>query len=187
MMAFSSPPEAAKIGEKVPTFTATGADGKTYTPSGLEGKYVVLEWTNKDCPYVRRHYETGAMQATQAKAKEMGAVWLTVSTSAEGRQGYMPAAAHLAHMKDVKSNAVTVLLDSDGKLGRMFEAKTTPQVVLINPEGKLIYNGAIDDNPNPEPGAKVKNYLLEALTEAMAGKAVTVPTSRPYGCGVKYD
>ncbi|HEY0867105.1 MAG TPA: redoxin domain-containing protein [Fimbriimonas sp.] len=186
VVALSAPPEAAKLGEKVPAFTVAGADGKTYSPSALEGKFVVLEWTNKDCPYVARHYREGTMQATQAKAKEMGAVWLAVSTSSEGKQGYLPAEGHHEHLKAVKSSALTVLLDPDGKLGRIFDAKTTPQIAIIDPAGKLIYNGAIDDQPEPRPGAAARNHVLEALKEAMAGKAVTVATSKPYGCGVKY-
>lgn len=180
--------EPAKIGEKAPNFTVTGADGKSYSPSQFEGKYLVLEWTNKECPFVRKHYGSGNMQATQAKAEEMGAVWLSVCSSAPGMQGYMTADEQTAHLKEVKSKALTVLLDSDGKVGKLFGARTTPQIAVIDPTGKLIYNGAIDDKPTPDPAdiATARNHVLEALKEAMAGKPVTVATSRPYGCGIKY-
>jgi len=188
LMALQPPVEPAKIGDKAPEFTIAGADGKTYSPSQFEGKYLVLEWTNKDCPFVRKHYGSGNMQETQAEAKKLGAVWLSICSSASGKEGYLDASGQLAHMKEVKSNAVTVLLDSDGKVGKLFGAKTTPQIAIIDPKGKLIYNGAIDDQPTPDPASVpiAHNYALAALKEAMAGKPVTVATSRPYGCGVKY-
>lgn len=181
------PAEPAKVGEKAPVFTVGGADGKTYNLSNYAGKYVVLEWTNKDCPFVRKHY-AGNMQDTQKKAVEMGAVWLAVCSSAEGKQGYLDAAGHTAHLKEVKSYAKTVLLDTDGAIGKLYGAKTTPQIAIIDPQGKLIYNGAIDDKPTPNPAdvATARNHALEALKEAMAGKSVSVATSRPYGCSVKY-
>ncbi len=177
-----------KIGEPAPTFVANGADGKTYDLASYKGKFVVLEWTNKDCPFVKKHYGSNNMQQTQAKAKELGAVWFSVCSSAPGKQGYLDAAGFTNNLTKVGSKAVTVFMDPEGKLGHMYAAKTTPQIAIIDPSGKLIYNGAVDDkpSPNPEDIAGAKNYVLAALEEAIAGKSVTVATSRPYGCSVKY-
>jgi hypothetical protein len=125
------------------------------------------------------------MQSLQKQAKAKGVVWLSICTSGVGKQGYMTAPEHLEHLKAVKAEPAAVLLDTDGKVGRAYGAKTTPQVVLIDPKGMLLYNGAIDDSPKGDP-AKAKNYLKAAMEEALAGKPVTVTTSRPYGCSVKY-
>jgi len=178
----------ATVGEPSPTWSAPDSTGKTQSLDAYKGKYVVLEWTNKDCPFVKKHYGSGNMQSTQAKAKEMGAVWLTVISSAPGNQGYLPPAEVNSYREQMRVKSAATLLDADGKLGKLYDAKTTPQIVVINPEGKVIYNGAIDDKPSPDPAdiPSSKNYALSALTEAMAGKKVSVPTSRPYGCSVKY-
>jgi len=177
-----------KVGEAAPNFTLTDSEGKSQELSAYKGKFVVLEWTNKDCPYVKKHYESGSMQATQKEAKEMGAVWLSIISSAPGKEGYMDAADINAYRKDHKVAAKATLLDSNGKVGRLYGARTTPQIVIVNPEGNVIYEGAIDDQPSPDPDTLkgAKNYVLSALKEAMAGKPVTTPVSRPYGCGVKY-
>lgn len=175
----------AAIGEPAPAFSLPAVDGKTVALGDHKGKYVVLEWVNKDCPYVKGHYDKGGMQATQAEAKKMGAVWLSVCSSAPGKQGYMETDAWKEHIKASKIVANNVLLDADGKVGKLYNAKTTPQIVIIDPKGTMIYNGAIDNAQTSSPTPKV-NYALQALTESMAGKAVSVPTSRPYGCSVKY-
>lgn len=173
------------IGAPAPAFSLPGVDGKPVALADHRGKYVVLEWTNKDCPFVKGHYDKGGMQATQAEAKKMGAVWLSICSSAPGKQGYMDAERYQGHIKASKIVANSVLLDPDGKVGKLYNAKTTPQIVIVDPKGTMIYNGAIDNAQTENPTPRV-NYALQALTEAMAGKAVSVPTSRPYGCSVKY-
>ncbi len=175
----------AVIGQPAPTFSVPAADGKTYDLKSYEGKFVVLEWTNKGCHFVQDHYGSGHMQSLQRLAKEKGVVWLTICTSGVGKQGYLTAGEHVEHVKAVKAEPVAVLLDTDGKVGRAYGAKTTPQMVLIDPKGTLLYNGAIDDAPKGDP-SKAKNYLKLAMEEALAGKPVTTTTTRPYGCSVKY-
>ena len=179
---------APAIGAPAPAFTLPAVDGKTVTLSDLKGKYVVLEWTNKDCPFVKKHYGSGAMQATQAEAKKMGAVWLSICSSAPGNQGYMTAEEYKGYIKTAKVAATSVLLDPEGTVGHLYGARTTPQIVIIDPKGTVVYNGAIDDKPDasPESLKGARNYALDALKESMAGKPVAVSTSRPYGCGVKY-
>jgi peroxiredoxin len=178
----------AEIGKASPEWKLTDTKGKEHSLADFKGKYVVLEWVNKDCPFVKKHYGSGNMQATQKKAKEMGAVWLSICSSAPGKQGYMPADEADAYMKSAGFNSAAYLLDSSGVVGKIYNAKTTPQIVIIDPKGTVLYNGAIDDKPsaNPESLKDAKNYALAALTEAMAGKQVSVSTSQPYGCSVKY-
>lgn len=178
----------ATVGEPAPLFSLPSIEGKTVSLTDFKGKHVVLEWTNKDCPFVKKYYGSGAMQKTQAEAKAKGAVWLTLCSSAPGKQGYMPPDEFKAYAKDEKVAAAAVLLDPDGKVGKRYNARTTPQIVVIDPKGTIVYNGAIDDRPSPDPASLkgATNYALQALTESMAGKAVSVPTSRPYGCSVKY-
>jgi len=179
---------APKVGEPAPGFSLTDLSGQTHSLADYKGKYVVLEWNNPDCPFVKKHYESGNMQKLQEEARAKGAVWLTINSSAPGKQGaYAPD--KLAQLtKEKHAEPTAYLLDGDGKVGREYEAKTTPHMFVVNPEGKLIYEGGIDDKPTPSqgdiPGAN--NYVRAALTESMAGKPVTTPTSRPYGCSVKY-
>jgi peroxiredoxin len=179
---------AARVGERAPDFTATDSSGKTQKLSDSAGKFVVLEWTNRGCPYTQKHYNSGNMQRLQREWTAKGVVWLTVLSSAPGKQGYMTAAEENAYVKQVNASPTAILLDPTGALGHLYDAKTTPHIFIINPQGVLIYNGAIDDKPTTDladvNGAR--NYLSLALEEAMAGKQVTVATSRPYGCSVKY-
>ncbi len=186
--AVAQKPQTSLVGQDAPKFSMPAADGKTYDLSAYKGKYVVLEWTNKDCPFVKKHYGSGSMQATQKAAIEMGAVWLSIISSSPGSQGYLTADEVTSYRKDRGVNSTATLLDPEGKLGHMYNARTTPQIVIINPDGKVIYNGAIDNRPTPDPSSLegATNYCLQALKEAMAGKAVSVPTSKPYGCSVKY-
>jgi len=179
---------AARVGERAPDFTATDSNGKTHTLSEYAGKYVVLEWTNRDCPFTRKHYESGNMQALQRKWTSRGVIWLTVASSAPGAQGYVTAADENAYLAKSGAAPTAALLDSAGTLGHLYDAKTTPHMFVINPQGVLIYDGAIDDRPTTDTAdvTGAKNYVSLALEEAMAGKAVSVSTSRPYGCGVKY-
>jgi alkyl hydroperoxide reductase subunit AhpC len=178
---------AAKVGDPAPTFTATDTTGKVHTLSALKGKWVVLEWHNNGCPYVRRHY-AGNIQKLQHDWTAKGVVWFTVISSAPGLQGHVTAAEANAYAKAVKAAPTAILLDPKGDLGSRYEARTTPHMFVINPRGILVYNGAIDNKPSTDPAddAAVTNYVSAALTEGMAGKPITTPTSRPYGCSVKY-
>ncbi len=175
-------------GAAAPAFSVPGADGKTYRLSDYKGKYVVLEWTNKDCPYVLKHYNSGNMQQTQQKARDMGAVWFSVISSAEGQQGYLTADDATRHYKEVGSHANAILLDTTGSIGLAYGARNTPQIVIVGPDGNVVYHGAIDNRPSPDRKslAGATNYVLQALEESMASKPVTTPSSRPYGCRVHY-
>lgn len=187
-LAKSTPAAVLEIGKAAPDFSAVDSQGKTQTLEQYKGKFLVLEWTNPDCPFVQKHYGSGNMQATQAKARAMGAVWLSVLSSAKGNEGYMtPSETNAYRAKNnVKSNAT--ILDPSGELGHLYRAKTTPQIAIIDPNGKLIYYGAIDDQPSPDPDTLTgaKNYAIAALKEAISGNAVTVSVTRSYGCSVKY-
>lgn len=177
-----------RVGAPAPAFTATDSQGKTDILDQFRGKYVVLEWHNQGCPYTRKHYESGNMQALQKEWTAKGVAWFTVISSAPGTQGYVTPAEENAYIAKMHAAPTAVLMDSQGKLARLYGAKTTPQMFVIDPAGKLIYDGAIDNRPTPDPddinGAQ--NYVSEALIQAMAGKSVTTPYTRPYGCSVKY-
>jgi len=179
---------AARVGEKAPDFTATDTNGQTHKLSDYAGKYVVLEWTNKDCPYTRKHYSSGNMQNLQREWTAKGVVWLTVQSSAPGEQGYVTAPQENAYVKQANAAPTAVFLDPSGALGHLYNAKTTPDMYVINPQGILIYEGAIDDHASADSSdiKSSKNYVSAALGEAMAGKQVSVATSQPYGCSVKY-
>ena len=187
VLAFSSV-WAARVGERAPDFTATDSSGKTHKLSEYAGKYVVLEWTNRGCPYTQKHYNSGNMQRLQKEWTGRGVVWLTVVSSAPGKQGYVTAAEENSYVKEVNAAPTAVLLDPTGALGHLYDAKTTPHMYIVNPQGTLIYNGAIDDRPTTDVADVngAKNYVSLALDEAMAGKAVSAPATRPYGCSVKY-
>jgi peroxiredoxin len=179
---------AAKVGDAAPNFSAAGSDGKTYRLSDYRGKFVVLEWHNNGCPYTQKHYESGNMQRLQKEWTEKGVVWLTVISSAPGAQGYVTADQENAYKQRMKATPTAVLLDASGEVGHLYNAKTTPQMVIINPQGTLVYDGAIDDHPTSDSSdiPQSKNYVELALSEATAGKPVGISTSRPYGCSVKY-
>ena len=179
---------AAKVGAPAPAFTATDNTGASRSLAGFKGKWVVLEWHNNGCPYVKKQYESGNMQKLQKEWTAKGVVWLTVISSAPGKQGYVTASEADAYVKDKGAAPTAVLLDPPGTVGMAYDAKTTPHMYVIDPSGRLVYNGAIDDKPTTDlgdvPGAR--NYVSQALTEAMAGKPVSIPTTKPYGCSVKY-
>ena len=147
-----------------------------------------LEWTNRGCPYTQKHYNSGNMQRLQREWTARGVIWLTVISSAPGKQGYVTATEENAYLKQVKAAPTAVLLDPAGALGHLYDAKTTPDIFIINPQGTLIYSGAIDDRPSTDVAdvSGAKNYVSAALEEATSGKAVAAATSRPYGCSVKY-
>jgi peroxiredoxin len=180
--------QGARVGAPAPAFKATDSLGKTEALDQFHGKYVVLEWHNQGCPYTRKHYVSGNMQTLQKEWTAKGVVWFTVISSAPGEQGYVTPAQENDYVAKMHAAPTAVLLDTFGMVGRLYNAKTTPEMYVINPTCKLIYEGAIDDRPTPDPddvhGAH--NYVSDALTEAMAGKAVATPYTRPYGCSVKY-
>ena len=174
---------SVSVGQAAPDFQVKDVSGKAQSLSAYKGKFVVLEWVNPDCPFVQKHYDSSNMQATQKAAESKGAVWLSVSTGAGSK-----AADLAAWVKEKGATPTATLLDSDGKIGKAYGARTTPHMYVINPEGKLVYAGAIDNKPTANQ-ADIKgatNYVTVALTEAMAGKPVTKATSEPYGCSVKY-
>jgi peroxiredoxin len=181
--------QSVRVGATAPDFTATDSRGQNETLAQYRGKYVVLEWHNQGCPYTKKHYVSGNMQSLQKEWTAKGVVWFTVISSAPGKQGYMTASEENAYLAEVHAAPTAVLLDSDGKIGRLYSAKTTPQMIVIDPAGKVIYDGAIDDRPTPdvEDVHGAHNYVSDALTEAMAGKPVVTPFTRPYGCSVKYS
>lgn len=186
--AVAARPETASVGSVTPSWSLADSTGKVRNINDLRGKYVVLEWTNPDCPFVRKHYDSGNMQATQAKATKSGVIWFSVISSAPGNEGYLTPAEANEYRKSHKVNSTATILDPQGKLGHLYEAKTTPQIVIINPKGVVVYNGAIDDRPTayPEDIAGAKNYVLAALNSSFAGKPIPNARNRSYGCSVKY-
>ena len=180
---------AARVGQPAPDFVATDSNGQSHHLADYRGKFVVLEWHNNGCPYTQKHYQSGNMENLQREWTARGVIWFTVISSAPGEQGYVTAAQENDYMRQIHAAPTAALLDSDGQLGRLYDAKTTPHMFVINPEGVLIYDGAIDDRPTTDQSdiAGATNYVSQALTEAMAGKPVSVATTRPYGCSVKYS
>ncbi len=178
----------ALIGQPAPDFTLQGGDGKSHSLSEYHGKFVVLEWTNPDCPFVHKFYDSGTMQKLQKEETAKGVVWLRINSGAPDAEGYQTPSDLTAYVKVHGVDATASLLDPTGKVGHMYGARTTPHMFVINPKGVLIYAGGIDDTPSTDPAtlATAKNYVTAALDEAMAGKAVSTPTARPYGCSVKY-
>jgi peroxiredoxin len=179
---------AASVGQPAPAFTATDTNNNVHKLSDFKGKFVVLEWTNRDCPFTQKHYQSGNMEHLQHEWTKRGVVWLTVVSSAPGEQGYVIGGEENAYLEQMKAAPTAVLLDPNGQLGHLYDAKTTPHMFVIDRKGLLIYDGAIDDRASTDVSdiAGAKNYVVQALQEAMAGKPVTVTTSRPYGCAVKY-
>ncbi len=178
----------AAIDEKAPAFSLTGIDGKTYSLADYKGKYVVLEWNNFDCPFVKKFYTPGKMQSLQKEYTDKGVVWLTVCSSADGKQGYYDSEALKGMAAERKMASTAYLRDIDGKVGKLYGAKTTPHMFVINPEGVLIYVGAIDDKPssNSDDIVTANNYVTTSLNLAMSGKPLEVKSTESYGCGVKY-
>lgn len=183
-------PAAADVrpGQAAPNFAAKDTKGNDVSLAALKGKTVVLEWTNHLCPYTAKHYASGNMQALQAEATKQGVVWITVVSSNKGEQGYVTAAEADKLTVDRKAAPTSFLLDPSGKLGRLYGAKTTPHMYVIDAKGTLVYAGAIDDKPtaNRADIAGARNYVREALNAVKAGKPVEVSATRAYGCSVKY-
>jgi peroxiredoxin len=180
---------APSVGKPAPDFTGVDTGGQQVKLSDFRGKTVVLEWTNDGCPYVRKHYRTGNMQALQKELTGEGIVWLSVISSSPGSQGYVePAEADkLTTSRDAAPTAV--LLDPEGKIGRLYDAKVTPHMYIIKPDGTLAYQGAIDDKPTTRDRdvKTAKNYVKTALNQIAAGKPVDPAVTRAYGCTVKYS
>lgn len=186
--AFQPAQAAVEIGKPAPDFTATDSNGKTHSLADYKGKVVVLEWTNAECPFVKKHYESGNMQKLQETYAAKDAVWLTVNSGAEGKQGHVTAEQANAIVAENGSKATAYLLDSSGEIGKAYDAKTTPHMFVIDQEGILVYDGAIDDNDsaNPDDAATAENYVAAAVDAALAGETVETAQTKPYGCGVKY-
>ena len=183
--AFAAPPP---VGSAAPDFSLTDASGKTHSLDEYKGKYVVLEWTNPGCPFVKKHYDSGNMPKLQQEYTAKGVVWLSIDSSAPGTQGYLAGDdAKKAAESEYKASSA-LLLDHDGKVGHLYGATNTPDMFVIDPEGKLIYEGAIDSIASADQAdiSKATNYVATGLDEAMAGKPVVKAVSKPYGCGVKY-
>jgi peroxiredoxin len=176
------------VGKPAPAFKLNDSNGRAVSLADFRGKTVVLEWSNPDCPSVKKHYESGNMQKSQAAAAAARTVWLTINSSAKGNQGYMTPAQAKAFAAGQPSRRTAYLLDPDGTVARAYGARATPHMYVINSGGTLVYNGAIDDKPSTDPAdiAGARNHVLKALGELEAGKPVSVPRSRAYGCSVKY-
>ena len=184
------PPDLAArvVGQPVPDFTLADANGRSVSLSDFRNRTVVLEWNNPECPFTRKHYDSGNMQRTQAAAARDGIVWLTINSSAPGNQGHVSGAEAREFVTEAGARPAHYLLDPRGEVGRSFGAMTTPHMYVVNGAGILVYAGGIDDRPTADPAdvAGARNHVLAALSELKAGRPVSVPTSRPYGCNVKY-
>ena len=175
-------------GAAAPDFTLTDTSGASHKLSDFKGKTVVLEWVNHGCPFVVKHYSKGNMPGLQADYTGKGVVWLSICSSAEGKQGYNTAEGWQKLNAEKGGKATAILLDTEGTAGKLYGAKTTPHMYVINAEGTLVYQGAIDEKPSTEPDdiPGAKNYVKAALDEVLAGQPVTTGQTKPYGCGVKY-
>ena len=184
LLALDSPP----VGSAAPDFSLTDAKGQTHSLSQYKGKYVVLEWFNPECPFVKKHYGSGNMQKLQEEYTSKGVVWLTIDSNAPGSEGNMTPEQAEKVAAAWKTHQTALLLDPEGKAGRAYGAKNTPNMVVISPEGKIAYEGAIDSKatPNPADIPSSTNYVKVALDESLAGKSVTTANTKPYGCSVKY-
>lgn len=191
VLALSAAPAfaAPEIGKAAPNFTATDSNGKEHTLSDYKGKIVVLEWNNPECPYVKKHYDAKNMQKLQEEETAKGVVWLTVNSGAEGKQGHLTGGAANAYIAEKGAKQTAYLIDSKGEVGKAYEAKTTPHMFVIDKDGNLVYDGAIDDNDsaNPADAATAKNYVSAAIDALEEGKPVETSKTKPYGCGVKYE
>jgi peroxiredoxin len=179
---------AATIGKAAPPIELRDSNGKSVRLDAFKGKYVVLEWVNFQCPFVRKHYGSGNMQKLQKKYTDEGVVWLSICSSAPGKQGHVTGSEAKALVEEKGAAPSRFLLDPRGKVGKSYGAKTTPHMFVIDPKGTVVYNGAIDDKPSTNQAdiATAKNYLTAALDASMSGEKVEVAASQPYGCSVKY-
>ena len=185
---FAAQAAAVTVGSPAPDFSVADSNGKTQTLSQYKGKTVVLEWNNPGCPFVHKHYESGNIPKQQAAATAAGVVWLTLNSGADGKQGHLDGAGANAFIAQYHASPTAYLLDGDGKVGHLYGAKTTPHMYVIDGAGVLRYMGGIDSiaSTDQDDIAKATQYVPQALAELKAGKAVSVTTAAPYGCGVKY-
>jgi peroxiredoxin len=180
--------DAPKIGAPAPDFSLSDSSGKKHSLADFKGKYVVLERFNPGCPFVQKHYKSENMQGLQKQYTSKDVVWLTIDSSAPGKEGYLTSEEANKQIAEWKMKPTAFLLDPDGKVGHEYAATNTPHMYIVDPSGKLIYSGAIDSKPtaNPDDIGSSTNYVKVALEQAMAGKPVTTPNSRAYGCSIKY-
>ena len=180
--------ESPKVGSAAPDFSLADAKGKMHSVSENKGKFVVLEWFNPECPFVKKHYSSGNMQKLQTEYAGKGVVWMSIDSSAPGKEGNLSPEAAGKQATEWKMSSTTLLLDPEGKAGQAYGAKNTPHMFVVNPEGKVIYEGAIDSkaSANVADLANATNYVKVALDEAMSGKPVSNANTKPYGCSVKY-
>jgi len=179
---------APEVGKPAPAFTLKDTTGTSHSLADFKGKFIVLEWVNHGCPFVAKFYNPGKMQEWQGTYTTKDVIWLSICSSAPGRQGHMSPGDWNAQIKSSGTKATAVLLDEDGTVGRAYAARTTPHMYIINPEGNLIYAGAIDSERSIDSDdiAEATNYVAQTLDEAMAGKPVSTPVTQAYGCSVKY-
>ena len=179
---------AATVGQPAPDFTLTDATGKPVRLSDFKGKHVVLEWTNPGCPFVRKHYDSGNMPATQKDATGKNVVWLSINSTEKASSDYLEPARLSAWLAERKAVPTAVLMDEEGTVGKSYGARTTPHMYIIDPKGTLAYAGAIDDKPSASASslAGAKSYVRQAVAEMKAGKPVSEPATKAYGCAVKY-
>ncbi|RZL01365.1 MAG: thioredoxin family protein [Rubrivivax sp.] len=179
---------AADVNQTAPAFSAQGAHGKTINLSDYQGKTVVLEWTNQDCPFVKKHYDSGNIQKLQKEAAAKGVVWLQVISSAPGEQGQVDGPTAIKANEYRSATPAGIVLDPQGKVGKLYGAQTTPHLFIIDPQGKLAYKGGIDSiaSTKQEDIAKAEPYVSNAIKAVTSGQKVAQPSTRPYGCSVKY-
>jgi len=180
--------ESPSVGADAPNFSLPDAKGKTHSLADYKGKTVVLEWFNHECPFVKKHYGSDNMQKLQKEYAGKNVVWLTINSSAPGKEGHLTPESANKIAGDWKMDSTTLLLDADGKAGQSYGAKNTPHMFVINKDGKVVYQGAIDSKPSPNPSdiPSSTNYVKAALDETLAGKPVSNASTKPYGCSVKY-
>ncbi|MFC2084524.1 thioredoxin family protein [Bacteroidota bacterium] len=180
--------DKAKIDEPAPVFTLVDSEGKEHSLTDYKGKYVVLEWINFGCPFVKKHYNSKNMQKLQKKYTEEGVIWLSICSSAEGKQGYFEKTEIEEKIKELGGSMTAYLIDESGEVGKMYAAKTTPHMYVIDTSGVLVYAGGIDDRPSADEEDVVgaKNYVAEALDALLKEEEIKVKVSKPYGCSVKY-
>lgn len=179
---------AVSAGKTAPAIKLQTLDGKSIGSADLKNKWLVLEWTNPGCPFVQKHYQAGNMQATQSAALKAGFTWVQVNSTNPGHQDYKAPQDMAAWNEQMKAQLSLATLDPNGTTGKVFGAKTTPQMVIINPQGTVVYNGAIDSIRSASQAdiSKATNYVLKAVAEIKAGKPVSEPETTPYGCSIKY-
>ncbi len=175
-------------GRQAPALSLADLDGKAISLADFKGKWVALEWVNPECPFVRKHYNSGNMQSTQQEARKLGVIWVQINSTNPNHSEYKTPAQMKAWNAEQKAIVTHATLDQGGKTGKAYSAKTTPQLVLINPQGVVVYNGAIDSIRSADAAdiSKATNYVKQAMAEGTAGKAISNPSTRPYGCSIKY-